>query len=1096
MPFASNPHPSRSRSAVPREPGSAPAADPRRTSRRRSTPLVLPLLTVVAPAAGAQGALDPAWVPEDVYQETLWITPNGDPVLTGPMLDSLLGAGDGTYMHPSDPTFMGGGQHTKVGISVEIHYSRETEGPNADPDKHMRYYVNRGGLHLSLPLPPDVTSLNDLPDLVRFGADPVSPDDDLLHDGLAECSRVVAALEWARYLNLPISFQLLGTVSHGGQKNSLKDIDWFIESRGKDQCMWDVSDVCNPNHSDDPSQFVDAGAGWGSFSFATPTLADPDIAQAMGYQLEFRDLVRRNLEDAIEQLIAIGNLPRYQGRFVGIALDPEVHMPAHENLSTYIQRPFFEDYHPASIRGFAYYLKDRYGDSAPTVDSNGDGITFWSDFGTDYLAASGFGHDLSSPPATWEDLDAPRDYPVDMQATRSAFWQEWCNYHVDVVEGYLEELVAAAVDAGVPPSRIFTHQPLSNGSYHPHRVTMENHQWLDDWTHIEASVGMAGISMYQPYGVEGVSGGFNEKFRYFENLERRDESWGAPEFNPWIVTETSHATLADLEVVMRKAWETRAHVIWMHAWGDTTHQAVDVTTERWVWTFDPTQLSLEDPDTHDLWTLSNLDPIGSPPSALKATTQNTSYLQSPLLSGYDAADYPFVAVDMIAMAGASSAQPDDSADLRVEFESNGQWHMVTSTDLLRYDTNATQDFGVDLSAHPSYSGTITGLRLHPVEHVNAHAAIYSLALCGPNEFTTAVQNLLVAKQATPRPLPPSTVELVAPQRLDTLIPPFFGSEQLVVYGNDPVDLGAGHFPPKDFTDFGYLGNFEDVPVTCGGMQRDAILAPASNLIGQRKTGKFRRIRLPDLTDVYLRFGIGIQDGSTSSDGVRFRVLLRDHGTRELTEVFSEETRANAWLDREVDLTQWAGEDVDLVFETLAISDGTGDLSAWGEPKLVSHDVQARTWVADQGFGSVQGGNQWSYQDFAGGVYTDMTWVAVESEWVGQNPGCTVAASTQHPSTQFESCRVWTAPKSGTVDVQSTVHVAFQSSDGVHATMLHEGTVIWQSTVQPLQVKVANVSGVAVSEGDRIVFRVDSNGGDRADVTTWNPSVMLTWPGGY
>jgi hypothetical protein len=882
------------------------------------------------------------WVAESVYRDTLFLTPNGDPVSTGPMLHKMLGAGDPQYMHPTDPDLMGGGRYTKVGIVTDIYYTSQTEGPNPDPALHMRYYVNRGPAWLSLPLPPDVTSLQQLPALVRLGYDLTAgtPDDLPAWATLAQCPRVIAALEWSRYLNLPISFQLHCTISHGGQQNSLEDLDWYTESSGKDQCQWDAADICDPN-DDNPATFESSGATWGTFSYATPTLADPALAQNMGYNLPYRALVMRNMHDAVTQLLALGQLQRYKGRFVAMALDPEIHMPAHLNPAFPLPklgggtevRGFFEDYHPVMVRQFGEYMAARYGDTAPNVDSNGDGATFWADFSADYLASGGFGHSHAAVPTSWAAVDPPRNYPATKSSPRAPYWQEWCNFLTDVVEGYLEELVQTAVDAGVPPTRIYTHQTMANGSYEDDRAQWENLQWLDDWKHLETSYGYMGISQYQPYGVEGVIGGFNQNYAYYRNLSRRDESWGAPEYNPWVINpvpyQSTHATLPQMNTIMNKAWDTGAHVLWMHYWGAPDYCVIDVQSKYWVLDPYPGTVGLIDPVTSTPWTVVGMVPIGNPPTSLKATTANDSYLESPPLS-YQAATYPCLKVDTIAFSGASGQSTGSHFDMRVQFQRAGVWHMVTETNWMAYDTSARQTFAIDLSKDPNYTGTITGLRYHIVGHPNAWGNVAELNLCAQNEFTIAAQALMVAKKDTRRPAMATPIAIPPVLRLNNVIPAWHASGQLVVYGNDPIDPQN-----TNFTDFGYQGNFYPATVSARQVARPSIVAPASRLIGQVKTGKYRKLTLPNTNSVTLSFGIGIVDGFTSTDGVHFRVVLRDHETRAQVELFSRERRKNAWADYVIDLSAWRGKTIDLLFETHAISVDTGDRAAWSNPTIVS-----------------------------------------------------------------------------------------------------------------------------------------------------------------
>ena len=186
-------------------------------------------------------------------------------------------------------------------------------------------------------------------------------------------------------------------------------------------------------------------------------------------------------------------------------------------------------------------------------------------------------------------------------------------------------------------------------------------------------------------------------------------------------------------------------------------------------------------------------------------------------------------------------------------------------------------------------------------------------------------------------VPTGTLRLDLPLRN----PNVYSNGRVVVYGNDTFD------------DFGGPGNFyRKGEASCGGNYDSAIVAPASAYTGQVKTGKYRRLTLPGQpgptsaasvqAPVLLVFAIGIEDGYVSKDGVRFRVAVRDHADRTRTEVYSREWRLNVWSNdipgagwEVVDLTPWAGQTVDLFFETHAISDTTGDQSAWRRPRIIT-----------------------------------------------------------------------------------------------------------------------------------------------------------------
>src|SRR5690348_5130756 len=49
-----------------------------------------------------------------------------------------------------------------------------------------------------------------------------------------------------------------------------------------------------------------------------------------------------------------------------------------------------------------------------------------------------------------------------------------------------------------------------------------------------------------------------------------------------------------------------------------------------------------------------------------------------------------------------------------------------------------------------------------------------------------------------------------------------------------------------------------------------------------------------------------------------------------------------------------------------------------------------------GFGSVQGANQWSYQEWTGSVYKPMFWDAATSSWRGSSPNCVITKDWMRP----------------------------------------------------------------------------------------------------
>ncbi|MCB1231719.1 MAG: hypothetical protein KDN19_15725 [Verrucomicrobiae bacterium] len=102
-----------------------------------------------------------------------------------------------------------------------------------------------------------------------------------------------------------------------------------------------------------------------------------------------------------------------------------------------------------------------------------------------------------------------------------------------------------------------------------------------------------------------------------------------------------------------------------------------------------------------------------------------------------------------------------------------------------------------------------------------------------------------------------------------------------------------------------------------------------------------RVSLPERKPISLDFATAIRDSDVAregaSDGVDFRILVRDGDDAEFEEVFARFSDAKAWEPARVDLSNWAGKEI-----TLRLFTGPGprhntscDQSFWAEPTLTS-----------------------------------------------------------------------------------------------------------------------------------------------------------------
>lgn len=130
--------------------------------------------------------------------------------------------------------------------------------------------------------------------------------------------------------------------------------------------------------------------------------------------------------------------------------------------------------------------------------------------------------------------------------------------------------------------------------------------------------------------------------------------------------------------------------------------------------------------------------------------------------------------------------------------------------------------------------------------------------------------------------------------------------------------------------------FKLVDVTIEGQTKSSIFQhPTSRLI-------FKQVAIPN--DAWLRVSVALQPDvwEKSNDGVLFRFGVSDGRTYDELVKQHVNPRLNPserrWIPLEVDLSQYAGSQVDLIFNTNASLPGQGDdagydWAVWGEPEL-------------------------------------------------------------------------------------------------------------------------------------------------------------------
>ena len=102
-------------------------------------------------------------------------------------------------------------------------------------------------------------------------------------------------------------------------------------------------------------------------------------------------------------------------------------------------------------------------------------------------------------------------------------------------------------------------------------------------------------------------------------------------------------------------------------------------------------------------------------------------------------------------------------------------------------------------------------------------------------------------------------------------------------------------------------------------------------------------------------------------------------------------------------------------------------------------------------------------------------------------------------------KMWQAPYTGTVTITAPVQliqhpndtgVAFKDNDGVRASIQQSGTVLWSTMIGPTDYTTktpAGVASLAVTQGQHIYFRLQSNYNGQDDQVNWDPIIDYTTP---
>ena len=132
------------------------------------------------------------------------------------------------------------------------------------------------------------------------------------------------------------------------------------------------------------------------------------------------------------------------------------------------------------------------------------------------------------------------------------------------------------------------------------------------------------------------------------------------------------------------------------------------------------------------------------------------------------------------------------------------------------------------------------------------------------------------------------------------------------------------------------GTFDVIDAELNGEQRRAIYAPPPTRITWK-------IRVPD--DAWLRVAVGLKPEAWTAEGNGALFLVGVSDGKRFDELFRQHVNpfGNAgdrkWVPLWVDLSAYAGEEIDLIFNTRTGPDGAGDdgrndHALWGAPEIV------------------------------------------------------------------------------------------------------------------------------------------------------------------
>lgn len=221
------------------------------------------------------------------------------------------------------------------------------------------------------------------------------------------------------------------------------------------------------------------------------------------------------------------------------------------------------------------------------------------------------------------------------------------------------------------------------------------------------------------------------------------------------------------------------------------------------------------------------------------------------------------------------------------------------------------------------------------------------------------------------------------------------------------------------------------------------------------------------------------------DGVIVSILKNSSG------LWGQTTITNTTgLSHDVTTTVAAGDYIRFIVNKNGTN--SNDTTLWDPTITYSTNV----YSASNGFSATQANNSWTYQEWNGTSYVNMTWVNSNGSgyWQGASSTTLIGNNWQHADTN-DSVRKWIAPTTGTVTITGNVAKGdISAGDGVRVMIKQNATQIWPAVAGWQTIAYNDSTGynisktISVTAGDAIYFIVNKNANNSYDKTNWNPII--------